>query len=122
MYVLATKIDPPQHTHTHSQEPLGTNRTPNRGRNHRQWSFLFSTQRNAVMSGVSGAIPRVSGPATKTRSFRALAVRTIRTHIQSIRAPIEHNPLLVVDVPCTYLCLFHICTICLAFFIMVLQC
>jgi hypothetical protein len=55
------------------------------------------------------------------RSFRVLAVRTIRTHIQSIRAPIEHITLLIVYLYCTYLSLIHICTICLDSFIMVLQ-
>jgi len=41
MHVLVTKIDFP-----HPQEPLGTDPTPNRGRNHRQWSFsLFYTKK-----------------------------------------------------------------------------
>ena len=66
MHVLDTKIDS-----SHSQEPLGTNPTSNRGRNRRQWSFsLLYTKKHR----------KTRSFRAYTRSFRILAVQAIRTH------------------------------------------
>ena len=97
MHILVTKIDSP-----HSQEPLETNPTPNRGRNHRQWSFsLFYTKKRRK----TWSIRATRSFRAYTRSFRVLAVRTIRTHIQSIPISDTHrthptfNCLIVLHLP-----------------------